>query len=64
MCVFKVEIIEVLKKTVEINAVSREQAEDIVFDQWDKGEHVLGSDHFNSVSFKAKAPQKQKDHER
>ena len=64
MSKFKVEIKETLCKVVEVEANIREQAEEIVFDQWSNSEHILDYEHFNSISFKAKVPQKQKDHER
>ena len=64
MKTYSVTITETLQKTVEIEAGSREQAEEMVNEQWYKGEHVLDSDHFKTVSFEAKALQKNKDYER
>jgi hypothetical protein len=64
MKTYKVEIKETLCKTVEVEACSREQAEEIVSKQWYKGEHILDSDHFKTVSFEAKPLQRNKDYER
>ena len=64
MSKFKVEIKETLCKTVEVEASGRKQAEEIVFEQWQKGKHVLDSDHFKTITFEATQQQKNKDHER
>ena len=64
MSKFKVEIKETLCKTVEVEANSREKAEEIIFEQWQKGKHVLDSDHFKTITFEATLQQKSKDHER
>jgi hypothetical protein len=64
MKTYSVIITETLQKAVEIEAGSREQAEEMVSEQWYKGEHVLDSDHFKTVSYEAKALQKNKDYER
>jgi hypothetical protein len=64
MKTYSVIITETLQKAVEIEAGSREQAEEIISEQWHKGENVLDSDHFKTVSFEAKALHKNKDYER
>ena len=64
MKTYSVTITETLQKTIEIRAGSREQAEEIMSKQWYKGEHILDSDHFKTVSFEAKPLQRNKDYER
>ena len=60
---YKVKITEILERTVEVEAGSREAAEDLVAKQWKNSEHILDADDFKDVSFKAK-PDKPKDIER
>jgi len=64
MKTYSVTITETLQKTVEIRASSSEQAEEMVNEQWYKGVHILDSDNFKTVSFEAKALQKNKNYER
>ena len=51
---FEVTITETLKKTVEVEAETQEEAEQIVTDDWYKGEHILDADNFSEVVFDAK----------
>lgn len=51
---FEVTITETLKKTVEVEAETQEEAEQIVTDDWYKGEHILDADNFTEVVFDAK----------
>lgn len=53
MKTYRVLITETLKKTVEVEAPDRAQAERMVAKQWRDGEHILDADHFFGVSFKA-----------
>jgi hypothetical protein len=62
MNTYKVEIKETLCMTVEVEANSPEQAEEMVSDEWRNGEFVLDSDHFQGVVFEAKPLQKSKDY--
>ena len=48
---FNVTITETLQKTVEVEAESREDAEQIVTDSWYKGDHILDVDCFQGVEF-------------
>jgi len=64
MKTYKVEIKETLCKIVEVEASSVEQAEVMVSEEWGKGIHTLDCDNFKTVSFEAKAFQKNKDYER
>ena len=51
---FEVTITETLKKTVEVEAETQEEAEQIVTDDWYKGDHILDADNFTEVVFEAK----------
>ena len=57
MCrLFKVTITETLKKSVEVEAENRQQAEQMVSDAWrncERSEYVLGADDFVGVEFEA-----------
>lgn len=50
---YKVTITETLKMDVEVEAESREQAEEIVVDGWRRSDYVLDSDYFDGVEFEA-----------
>lgn len=51
---YKVTISETYKKTVEIEANSRDEAEEIVSDGWLHKEYSLDGDNFNGVKFNVK----------
>ena len=46
---FNVSIVETLKRTVTVNADSKDDAKSMVYKQWLEGEHVLGADDFNNL---------------
>ena len=50
---YKVTITETLKKTVTVEAESREEAEQMVSDDWDASKHILGAEDFVDVEFHA-----------
>lgn len=50
---YTVTIIETLKKTIEVEAKSRIEAEQHVMDRWRNGEFILDADSFTGVNFKA-----------
>lgn len=50
---FDVTITETLKLTVSVEASSKEEAEQMVNDQWRAGDHVLDADNFVDVEFKS-----------
>ena len=54
---FAVTITETLKMTVEVEAASREEAEQIASDNWRNSEYILDADSFAGVEFEA-APAK------
>lgn len=51
---FEVTITETLKKKVEVEAETEEEAKQIATDDWYKGEHILDADNFTEVDFEAK----------
>lgn len=57
---FNVTITETLKKTVEVDAESQDEAEQIVNDSWYRGEHILDADNFDGVVFDAIETQPEK----
>ena len=57
---FEVTITETLKKTVEVEAETQEEAEQIVTDEWYKGDHILAADNFTEVVFEAKENEPEK----
>jgi len=50
---FDVTITETLKMVVNVNADSKEEAEQIVADNWKAGEYILDADNFVEVDFGA-----------
>ena len=57
---FEVTITETLKKKVEVEAETQEEAEQIVTDEWYKGDHILVADDFAEVIFEAKEKEPEK----
>ena len=64
MKTYQVEITETLKKTIEVEASSREEAETIANEQWHNSEHILDADNFTTVEFKVLSQPKNKEYER
>lgn len=54
MDTYQVTITEKLCMTVEVEAESREEAEQLVSENWHHDEYPLDAEHFDGVSFKAK----------
>ena len=50
---FEVTITERLKFTVKVEANNKEEAEQIISDQWHNCEYILDSDNFVGVEFEA-----------
>ena len=50
---FDVTITETLKLTVSVEASSKEEAQQMVSDQWHAGDHILGADNFVEVEFES-----------
>ena len=51
---FMVTITETLKRTVEVEADSQHEAEQIVSDGWHNSKYILGAEDFVDVNFEAK----------
>jgi hypothetical protein len=50
--------------TVEVEAPSRREAEQLVEKQWSDSEHILDANHFKGVTFTAAPPQRERGMER
>lgn len=48
---YRVTITETLSMTVKVAAAGRREAEQLVSDQWHRGEYILDADHFTGVEF-------------
>lgn len=49
--IYKVEILETLRKVVKVEAESPAKAREIVSERWYNGDYVLGEDDFYDVEF-------------
>jgi hypothetical protein len=58
--VFDVTITETLRMTVEIEAASREEAEQIASDNWRSSDYILDADNFVGVDFEAAPAKREK----
>lgn len=64
MKTYEVTITETLCEKVEIEAESREEAEQLVCDRWHNSEYILDADHFVGVDFKARLQHRNREPER
>lgn len=64
MKTYEVTITETLQKTVEVEAASREQAQELVERKWNDSEYILDADSFKGVDFSARANERRRDYER
>ena len=64
MKTYEVTITETLQKTVEIEAASREQAEELVEQKWNDSEYILDAEAFVGVDFDARPKERSRDYER
>ena len=48
---YRVTITETLSMTVKVAAADRREAEQLVSDQWHRGEYILDADHCKVVEF-------------
>ena len=58
---FKVTITEILKLTVEVEADDQYDAEQLVTDNWNNGEYILGAEEFVSAEFEVTTTSAQPD---
>lgn len=61
---YEVTITETLRRSVEVEAASREEAKRIVESQWRDGTHVLLPDDFAAVDFTVRRPPQRRGPER
>jgi|AGTN01.2.fsa_nt_gi hypothetical protein len=61
---YQVTITETLQMTVEVEAESSVQAEQIVHRKYHNSDYILDADHFKGVQFSVKPVQKNRDYER
>ena len=64
MKTYEVTITETLQKTVEVEAASREQAEELVEQKWNDSEYILDAEAFVGVDFDARTKERSRDYER
>ena len=64
MKTYKVTITEKLEMTVEVEASSRYEAEELVEQQWNSSDHILDADHFKGVMFSAEPLKRERGMER
>ncbi len=61
---YAVTITESLQRTVEAEANSPAEAEEIVEERWNKSQYILSAEDFTGVCFTAKAKQRDRSMER
>lgn len=64
MKTYEVTITETLQKTVEVEAASREQAQELVERKWNDSEYILDAEAFKGVDFSAREKERHRDYER
>lgn len=64
MKTYEVTITETLQKTVEVEAASREQAQELVEQKWNDSEYILDAEAFVGVDFNARTKERSRDYER
>ena len=64
MKTYKVTITETLRMEVEVEAVSRSAAENLVEQRWNDSDYILDADNFKGVTFAAAPPQRERGMER
>ena len=64
MKTYQVTITETLQKTVEVEANSKEKAEELVERKWNDSEYILDAEAFVSVDFSAVSQQRSREYER
>ena len=64
MKTYQVTITETLQKTVEVEANSKEKAEELVERKWNASEYILDAEAFVGVDFSAVSQQRSRKYER
>ena len=61
---YEVTITETLQMTVEVEAATREQAQELVERKWNDSEYILDAEAFKGVDFSARVKELRRDYER
>ena len=61
---YEVTITETLQMTVEVEAATREQAQELVERKWNDSEYILDAVAFKGVDFSAREKERRRDYER
>lgn len=61
---YEVTITETLQMTVEVEAATREQAQELVERKWNDSEYILDAEAFKGVDFSAWEKERRRDYER
>jgi hypothetical protein len=64
MKTYEVTITETLQMTVEVEATTREQAQELVERKWNDSEYILDAETFKGVDFSAREKERRRDYER
>lgn len=64
MKTYEVTITETLQMTVEVEAATREQAQELVERKWNDSEYILDAGAFKGVDFSAREKERRRDYER
>ena len=64
MKTYEVTITETLQMTVEVEATTREQAQELVERKWNDSEDILDAETFKGVDFSAREKERRRDYER
>ena len=64
MKTYEVTITETLQMTVEVEATTREQAQELVERKWNDREYILDAETFKGVDFSAREKERRRDYER
>lgn len=61
---YEVTITETLQMIVEVEAATREQAQELVERKWNDSEYILDAEAFKGVDFSAREKERRRDYER
>lgn len=64
MKTYEVTVTETLQMTVEVEAVTWEQAQELVERKWNDSEYILDAEAFKGVDFSAREKERRRDYER
>ena len=64
MKTYEVTITETLQMTVEVEAATQEQAQELVERKWNDSEYILDAEAFKGLDFSAREKERRRDYER